>query len=276
VDKERDSPVAHYKRAPARSGPALQDRSTPTLKHVERGIVCALFVIGFGLALFVAPQWVSTPDDGLYMYQANVIMRGGVPYRDFLLHDGPLGSAWHALLLTIFGNDVLVLRLAVLPFKAALLPAIYLLARPLVPRVPALLASLIVPITDSSTRYTVAHVAINALSLGVIVVVLLAAWRRRPHPAWLVSAGFLLAIITGFKQNMGLYLFAGAALWLLDPDHVMPVWKRSGLGDNPQPRGGNWLRIIAWGAAVLNVVWLTRAQLAGTVLVGLGVPVLAR
>src|SRR5215204_810837 len=173
--------------------------AAPGQARTEWLIAGALFLLGLGLAGVLAPLWLHVEDDGLYMYQANSILLGGMPYRDFLHHDPPLGSVWHALLLAVFGNDVLSLRLGVLPFKAILLPAVYLLSRPLLPRSPAL----VVPVVDTNLTYTVAHVAVNALGCAVAVVLLLAAWLRRPGPAWLVAAGVGLGIMTGFKQNMG-------------------------------------------------------------------------
>src|SRR5215213_7046684 len=143
----------------------VRERTSVAWTRVDVIIMFMLFVVGFLLALSVTLLWLNVYDDGLYMYQANVILHGGVPYRDYLMHDPPLGNLWHALLLSLFGNDLLVLRLAILPFKALMLPAVYALARPLVPRLPASLAALAVPVADTTNVYMVAHVAINALAL---------------------------------------------------------------------------------------------------------------
>src|SRR5207253_307290 len=64
--------------------------------------------------------------------------------------------------------------------------------------------------------YNVAHIAINALGLGFVAVVLLMMWERHPRPGWLVAAGVVLGVMTGFKQNMGFFVLAGAALWLAE------------------------------------------------------------
>src|SRR6476660_4015919 len=80
------------------------------LARADWGIILGLLFVGLALALIVAPQWLDPQDDGLYMHQAPIIMQGGSPYRDFLLHDAPLGNVWHALLLSLFGYDALVLR----------------------------------------------------------------------------------------------------------------------------------------------------------------------
>lgn len=233
-------------------------------------IAATLFLIGLAFALIVAPQWLDPQDDGLYMHQAGIIMRGGVPYRDFLLHDAPLGNAWHALLLSLFGYDALVLRLAIVPFKALMLPAIYALTRPLAPRFPSLLAGLVVPIIDNNTFYTVAHVALNAEALGLGALVMLACQACRPHMGWLVGAGALLGIMAGFKQNMGLYLLGAAALWLLDPGPA-------GGEDTGQADARNmaWLRGLAWAGAAASALWLVKATPDPGVFASLVLPIAA-
>jgi hypothetical protein len=248
-------------------------------------IMVALFLLGLVMSLAVAPLRLDMQDDGLYMHQANTLLRGGVPYRDYLLHDPPLGNAWHALMLSLFGNDVLVLRLAALPFKALLLPAVYALTRPLVPRSPALLAALVVPVTDTSSFYTVAHVAVNALGVGFVAVLFLMLWARHPEgtrrPVWLLAAGMALGVMAGFKQNMGLYLLAAAALWLIDPKSSSGLQvPGSEFKDNQKPETRNqkpsrWLLSAMWGTAVASVLWLVHQRVDFTVLVSLVLPVVA-
>lgn len=228
-------------------------------RYRREGIVAAL-LLGIGLALGVlfAPLHINGVDDGLYMYQANILLHGGLPYRDYLLHDAPPGNYWHALLLWLFGNDILVLRLALIPFKAALLPAIYLLARPLVPRGPAALAALAVPIMDTTVSYWVPHVAINALALAVGAVGALSCWQRRPHPGWLVLSGLLLGGALEFKQNLGLFALAGAGLWLLEPGLVPAAGPAPGGRQRAILAG---LRILAWVGVGGGTLWLVRAHL---------------
>lgn len=252
--------------------PVVDLQQAPAGKWVRTDwvILAALFLTGLALALIVTVQWFDPADDGLYLHQAGIIMRGGVPYRDFMLHDAPLGNAWHALLLSLFGYDALVLRLAVLPFKALMLPAVYALARPLVPRLPALLAALVVPIIDNNTYYTVAHVALNAEALVLVVVLMLAMWIRHPHWLWLAGAGALLGVTTGIKQNMGLYLLAASALWLLDPQ---PDDARN--MDEAESRRVTWVRRVTWTLAVASVLWLVKATPDIWVYVSLVLPVAA-
>lgn len=223
-------------------------------KRREWAICLTLFLIGAALAALLAPLQLDPLDDGLYMYQATSLLHGALPYRDFAMHDAPLGNLWQAFLLLLFGRDLLVLRLAMIPFKAVLLPFVYLLARPLVPRRPAILAALMVPAMDLPMNYNVPHVALNALAFTLGALLVLRMWQQQPRFAWLLLAGALIGLATGFKQNMGLYLLAGTGLWLLDTSPYV-------------------LRLAAWGGVFGAALWLVHDHLQPVVLLTLIVPI---
>src|SRR5207249_9268671 len=126
------------------------------------------------------------------------------------------------------------------------------------------LAALVVPVMDSSSYYSVAHIALNALGLAFVAVVLLMVWERHPRPGWLVAAGIVLGVMTGFKQNMGFFVLAGAALWLAEApsgqSRVQSPESKVSLRRLRTLDSGLWTVIVAWGATTLGAVWLVRAH----------------
>ncbi len=130
----------------ARSAIATPSARSGRLAHVSwwrmvqaitpwRGEV--LLLTGFLLVMFgsflyrLASVVISDMDEGTYVYAGTLVARGSVPYRDFFLTHPPLSVMLLGGWIRLFGDDLMVVRLAYLTVILAGTVPLYLLVRTL-------------------------------------------------------------------------------------------------------------------------------------------------
>jgi hypothetical protein len=264
--------------APVQEPAAARARRVAELPRgawTEATIAGLLAVLGILLYLPVAPFYFRPDDDGLMIFDALLVRAGGRPYHDFFVHDSPFINYWHALLLGLGGDDMLTLRYGLVPFKVLLLPAIYLLARPIAGRPAAVCAALMVLMADSGVNFGMPHPGWYAMALGFLGLLAVRAWLSTDRGAWLVGAGLALGLAVIVKQNLGLFLLAGCGLFLLEPiERAAPasgfVFRRGA-----ESRGRWFARAGAWLLVLAGLLGMLRDQIHPDVLVLLWLPLLA-
>lgn len=169
----------------------------------------AWFAIGIRLAL----EWT---DSGQLVYPGWRVARGAVPYRDFVHLYGPGYHYLSGWLFRLFGEDLLVLRVSMVFWKAAQATLVWLCARRVAPAGIATGVWLVVvalfglPLPVFSATYAGHH----GMALVLAGVLAIAAGERRPIAAYAV-AGLCFGLAATFKQTIGAFAFVAAVLFLL-------------------------------------------------------------
>ena len=88
--------------------------------------------IAFAAALYLLP-FVRTlsgaPDEGIYLYNAQRVVEGAIPGRDFLQENPPLAYYWLALFFKLFGVTFVATRLCLFASSLGTAVAMYFLSR---------------------------------------------------------------------------------------------------------------------------------------------------
>ena len=175
-----------------------------------------LLVLGLALLALTSLSWPFGWDQGIYAWAGDIIVRGGMPYRDAWVMKGPLVFYTFALAQTLFGQQLMAIRLLDLIFlttTAGVLGAI--IARNAGSRVAGGGALLFVLWYMSGTFW---HTAQPDGWVSMLMVLgaapLLLARGRIPWWAWLVVGG-AVGLITLYKQLYAIFLLVPAVALLL-------------------------------------------------------------
>jgi hypothetical protein len=262
----------------AASGPGAAPLAPAPARSARRrdaAVAGLLALAGALLYIPTAPFYFRPDDDGHAIFDALLVRQGLRPYLDFFVHDSPFIHYWNALLLQIGGVDMLTLRYGLVPFKILLLPAIYLLARPVAGRPVAALAAVMVLMSDSAVNFGMPHPGWYAMALALLGLLGMRAWLGSGRGAWLVGAGIAFGVAVDVKQNLGLFLLGAGGLFLLEPlaraapDHGL-IFARVA-GDRRL-----WaLRALAWLVVLGGLLVMLRDHLGADLLALLWVPLLA-
>jgi len=218
---------------------------------VNRFHAPALAAVTLAVCLLVSARPLNIYDEGLALYEAERVLRGEIPYRDFWTNYGPAQSyvlaAWFGLL----GPSVLVERVWDAAAKAALTFAFHRLAILVLPARQALLATT-VAILWLGPADPSGYPMYPALAASLGSAVCLIEFRSRLRTPWILSSGLLAGVAGLFRQDIGVYTFlAGGILLLASHGHGRP--------EVPGPGGirpGASARALAWyllGAGALIV-----------------------
>jgi hypothetical protein len=221
--------------------------------------VAALFAgaLAIGTLLFDLPLirvGLDPQDEGYFLEQATRVLRGQLPYRDFdSLYTPGLLYVHAALLDLAAGHDVLAVRAVGLVARIVLALSLYALCRPLARPFFAWLPSAYVLIAlDTVPTSWEPHPGWPAAALSVLAAL---AFSRLPEvpanrrPWWLVGVGGLTALAFATKQNVGVFLGIGLAVYL--------VWHGTHVAESGVV--SPWLRVLQVGlvaALAAAVAWL--------------------
>ncbi|MFX0206752.1 MAG: ArnT family glycosyltransferase [Candidatus Hodarchaeota archaeon] len=222
-----------------------------------------IVVLGFVARFLIAEyEWVN-PDEGHYLYHANLILKGSIPFKDFYTRE-PIFIYLLTFFVRIFGISLLAGRL--LPVVAGTISIyfVYLIGKELYSPNTGLLASLIFALSPYAVYYgsiiklepvgvmliTIAiyfliigikndekkYFLLNGLFLGAAIL------TRRSSVIFLVSEPILLAYI--FKGNLrsflrkieagliGVFLtFVLPTLYLISLTDFYWIWNALGIGE---------------------------------------------
>jgi hypothetical protein len=184
----------------------------PPFLHRHRDAVTgALLSLGSAVFLypFVRVLW-RIGDEGTLVHNAQRVVEGALPYRDFFDVMGPGSFYWLGLFFKLFGTQWLVARGVLLLTGVATALLMYRLARRLDPGPGALLPGLFylavsIPLWPGTNH----HWDSNLFALLAAAAFCL--WQDRGRKVFLLLAGVAAGITSCFIQQKGLFLFLGLA-----------------------------------------------------------------
>ena len=168
-------------------------------------------VVAFAVLWTVVPYGMFPHDEGQYGQSAVRILGGELPHRDFHeMYSGGL-SYWHALLFWLFGEQLIVLRRALVVLAMPAVLAAYAIAlRFTASTVLAAIVAVAGIIASVGTMHTVwANLYLGFVSM--IIAWLLVRYCDDEQPKWILVAGVLCGVAIAIKIT-GLYTLAATAV----------------------------------------------------------------
>ena len=158
-------------------------------------IILGLMLAGFLLRLYFALSVHLTLDEGSYLYDAELLREGEVPYRDYYTRS-PLFLALLAGSISVFGESYLAGRLLSVCLSTLTIPLVYLITRRLFQQKEAFVAAAIF----SLSPFTAYHGSLiftevpQVFFLTLAFYLVLLGLERREPSSWklLLLAGFLV------------------------------------------------------------------------------------
>lgn len=167
----------------------------------------------------LAPYGLNVDDEGTLLYQIYRVYSGQALYVDFHAGYTPGIFHWNSALFTLFGANVLWIRLCLAAVNGLAVFLLFSLARQLgTGRGAAALAGLVylalIPFYDGqfaafNIPYPIWYVTLFWL---LSLVAASSAWSR--HPVWWLAAGACAGVVFSFKPNSGLLNLAGLLISL--------------------------------------------------------------
>jgi len=159
-------------------------------------------------------------EDGDVVYLIFRTLAGQRPYLDFASGYTPGFYYGHALLLRLFGEDLVVLRWALVAVHALTALCLYLLAAravpPLLAAVPALANVALLPLyAGRFATFNIPYPAWHVVLFWAASLLAFLRWRDAGRARWLFAAGVLAGLGCAFKPNTGAFNLAALALALL-------------------------------------------------------------
>ena len=179
----------------------MQSGPRELARHTSAGWACLVFVLAAAYLVPVAPRGLNPYDEGIRLYGAQRVLEGQIPYRDFFAYYAPAQFYWPALLLEMFGERVLAVRLGTILFVALGAAALFAMGRraglgAISASVPAV--ALVLPLT-SGDRLLLCDPSFTAcLAAGALLTGARADERGRRF-----LGGALLGVATLFRQDFG-------------------------------------------------------------------------
>jgi len=193
----------------------------------NRAVICFLIFLSFFYFLIGFNQGLIVYDEGLVVYGAARVLDGEVPYRDFWTLYAPAQFYVLAGLFRVFGASLIVERIWGTIVVFVLSATVYLLARKVLPRKPALIAWFLTATAIGSYRLF-AKTMPSALLFSLVSCLCLLNFMSQRHETWLILAGLAAAIAVLFGHDIGFYTLVSELL-------VMPLFMYANL--TPKERG---------------------------------------
>ncbi len=188
-------------------------------------LVCAaaLFAAAAGYFCLSAPLGLEWVDTGLLVYPSWRVAAGAVPYLDFQHLYGPSSFLLNGVLLRWLGDDLFVLRAALVLRKALTAVLVYACTRQ-VASAPLAFAAYLLTVAVWGAPWWLFNTPYP--NHDALTLVLLALWLiRLPHGAAMVrffGAGVCIGLAATFKQTSGVFAWLVIALFALGIDAAGP------------------------------------------------------
>ncbi len=172
----------------------------------------ALAACYFLRTIFRSIEWL---DEGMIIQASWRTARGELPYIDYPHGYGPALFFVNAALFRLFGENLHLIRLALLVLKTVVVIQTYALARTVAPRLEALVAvGVLIAVWGAPIwLFSVPYATYYATPLCLTGFLLLL--RSRETPAHLFAAGIAFGTAATFKQTQGLFTCLSAVLLLV-------------------------------------------------------------
>jgi 4-amino-4-deoxy-L-arabinose transferase-like glycosyltransferase len=206
--------------------------------------------------------WVAH-DDGAFAQMATRVLDGELPHREFVdLYTGGM-TFLNAATMSLFGEDIVVLRYPLFVVYLGLFPASYYIARRLSGPWTALAVAALV-CTWSVPVYPAPMPSWYILAFTIYAAACLLRWRDTGNDRWLFGAGVLAGLAVAFKIT-GVYLVVAILLFLV---FVHPRKPRTSVVSR-WPELGAIVLVVGLLASVLG------SRLGAREIVNLALPVVA-
>ncbi len=217
--------------------------------HVFVGGVASVVVV-FAVLWTVVPYGMIAHDEGQYGQCAVRILAGELPHRDFHeMYSGGL-SYWHALLFWLFGEQLIVLRRALVVLALPAVLAAYSIALRFTASSP--LAGVVAGaavVSMIGTNHAATPTTYLAM-LSVAIVWLLLKDTETTDPKWLFLCGVLCGVAIAIKIT-GLYTLAAAGLAITFRGTASPT---SPAGTTCRTETEGWLERLYRGAVAAAAI----------------------
>lgn len=179
-------------------------------------------VISFALTAIVAGFFcrfdVDPHHDGIFLKPALDMVRGQRLFKDSFSIYGPLTSVLHFGILSMFGESLLMLKLAtalVYGFIGALLFAVTSYILPFgIALFTVFLWIAVAPYYEPNVTFFI-WPSVYALFFQLTTVVFLFLWIRKPREVFFIGAGLTSALVVWFRQPVGLLLYFAVCIYFL-------------------------------------------------------------
>ena len=181
---------------------------------LERGTAALTFLLSLAYLCLFARVTTMEPDEGILLQGAQRILSGQVLYRDFFSFYTPGSYYTLALLFRVFGDAMVVARIALALTGAMLSLITYLLARRVTSRAVALTVAALATLTTLPYRFLVLHNWDSTLwaCLAVYCAIRLletSGWK------WAFALGSFASLTVLFEQSKGAGLCLGLTVGVL-------------------------------------------------------------
>jgi hypothetical protein len=243
---------------------ANRPMADPRAWHRRRDGAALGCIVGASVALqlLVYDRWISLPDEGTTLQIADQLNQGSLLYRDAVHVAWPGVFYFTAGLFRVFGTSVLVTRCFMVLAFSLLVALVYVLARGVAGRGPALLAALS---AVSYRMWALPHWhVINYSSLAMLLqvagVTLVASDLKHPRRRRIALAGLLGGLAAVFKQDSGCVFIVGMAAFLWSDDRNARRGRPASTADG---RRFESFVLAALAPVAATVLGLAAAGLAG-------------
>ena len=259
------------RRPPPRPGRSLaRPRRKPQKPPQEgTGVPRALLLaslLSLLVVLAIRIRFLDLPferDEGEYAYGAQVLLRGGLPFRDFYTLKLPGAHAAYAPALLLFGETVTAVRLGYLAASLATACLVFLLARKLAGTWAGVAAAPLFLVATSNLSFLglFAHATqFLVLPMTAGVLALVQARGREKRLPWLLLSGVLLGMAVVVKQHASFFVLFGAAAAFVQERSMGADLRRAGRGAGALLLGAalplGILSGLLWARGCFSDFWL--------------------
>ncbi len=193
-------------------------------------LACVWFLSGAYAAGHLKRGWVPH-DEGALAQSAERVFHGQLPHRDFAeIYTGGL-SYFHAVAFRLLGVNLGSLRIALFFFFLAWVPAVYFIAREMLPDWMAGGVTLLA-VAWSVPNYSASVPSWYNLFFATFGVAALFQYLKKPAPTWLFLAG-LCGGFSFLAKSVALYYVAAVLLFFVYREQTVSGEDQ---GESPQPQ----------------------------------------
>jgi hypothetical protein len=186
----------------------LTERGSRSFGGHRAIIIAGVFVAGFLFAALCMDRTINVFDEGFVLHDAQRVLDGDIPHRDFYTNYGPGQPYVLAVLFRLLGASVLVERLWDTIVRAFIVTLVFIIVDRAAPRRVALLAAAAAMVWVAYPRQY-GYPLYPSLAASLADIALLApALARQPLPAAnILAAGACAGVAALFRYDMGIAVF---------------------------------------------------------------------
>ena len=221
-----------------------------------KSLVFLFFTLIFLILLIKIKSFFNFYDEGFAMFGATRVLNGDAPYKDFWAIYPP-GQFYNlAMIIKLFGANLLNARIYDTLIRLLAVIGVYLITKRTAPHRLALLAAAIAGFLLASAGFY-SYAVFPALALGLWSIYAWLRYTEKGNKAWLLLSGALLGIAIFIRWDIGSYaaigvLAAGYLALLLPGLRASP----------PDDRRNTQFYLAAWFAPLKTLAWILLPMLS--------------